>query len=789
MSKLNILKFLSRSDKWYLGGGNRLIWTPPFPVWLDKLGFWDKANYYNFDLQPVFTVTLLDEDGNEIEISRKKGGTESEMLWTPAWLEQGYEVRWPRQEFRRQMLRLVEHKALLPGDILVSELSIHNPSSKPVAIHLVAWTVQESYPSKEVNYLTDVEYNDGVISFVKNLKVGERPLYRFACAFGIPNVKSYSVNLSEGTTVQPHWHFTPFYEQIVDSKLQVIERRKRTIRLKNECKICGISNDGLVYMALHTQVKLRPRSTETVVAAFAAAKEAEEASVNLKSIFQKSEIRNKKSITSSPQPNIQTAHPIIRRSESNWNDYFSSVPYFKCSDDFLTRYYWYRWYGLRLFTIFGGEGNYKYPAICEGLSYFRAPISYSAQCHMLEMRWAKPAVAQGSLLNFIVNQKADGSFWGYIHVNGYYDGSFYHANWGNSVLELDKIHPDNEFLAHAYAGLARYADYFDRVRDKERSRLYDILNHFETGQEYMSRYMAVEPHADAENWGSVFQMKGVDATVYIYELKKALAKIAEKLGKSDESKKWGEGAEKIKQAVLDLMWDAESEIFSDVDPKTMKRTGIKAATCFYPYFTDIVNEEHLNGLKEHLLNPKEFWTPYPVPSTSVDDALFNPDAEWKGKRHNCPWNGRVWPMTNSHIAEALAQSAIRFNDPLLKSEAVEFINKFIRMMFFDGDVKRPNCFEHYNPFTGKPSIYRGVDDYQHSWVVDLIIKYAAGLRPEEECVIIDPLPFKLDYLVLDNAVIRDANFKILIEKIKFKVWVNGKSVGRSTIGKPLRVEL
>src|SRR2546429_4324554 len=35
-------------------------------------------------------------------------------------------------------------------------------------------------------------------------------------------------------------------------------------------------------------------------------------------------------------------------------------------------------------------------------------------------------------------------------------------------------------------------------------------------------------------------------------------------------------------------------------------------------------------------------------------TLFR-SAEWKGKRHNCPWNGRVWPMTNSHIIEALAR--------------------------------------------------------------------------------------------------------------------------------------
>ena len=41
----------------------------------------------------------------------------------------------------------------------------------------------------------------------------------------------------------------------------------------------------------------------------------------------------------------------------------------------------------------------------------------------------------------------------------------------------------------------------------------------------------------------------------------------------------------------------------------------------------------------------------------MDDPYFDAEADWKGKRTNCPWNGRVWPMTNSHVADALAHAA------------------------------------------------------------------------------------------------------------------------------------
>ena len=137
--------------------------------------------------------------------------------------------------------------------------------------------------------------------------------------------------------------------------------------------------------------------------------------------------------------------------------------------------------------------------------------------------------------------------------------------------------------------------------------------------------------------------------------------------------------------------------------------------------TDIASEKHIDIFYKHLFNPSEFWTEYPVPSVSADDPYFNDESEWKSKRHICPWNGRVWPMTNSHVCEALARASICF-DPELRPRAAELIRRFIRMMFANDDLALTNCFEHYSPTTGKASFYRGVDDYQHSWVVDLIVK-------------------------------------------------------------------
>ena len=80
-------------------------------------------------------------------------------------------------------------------------------------------------------------------------------------------------------------------------------------------------------------------------------------------------------------------------------------------------------------TAFGP--NISHAAIAEGMEYFHIPITYSAQCHMMEMRWRKGGEeAWGSILNFLEHQKSDGSLHGRIYPNHLSGTDYYHANWG-----------------------------------------------------------------------------------------------------------------------------------------------------------------------------------------------------------------------------------------------------------------------------------------------------------------------------------------------------------------------
>jgi len=262
-------------------------------------------------------------------------------------------------------------------------------------------------------------------------------------------------------------------------------------------------------------------------------------------------------------------------------------PTLECANKYIENFFRYRWQNIRDLSFEPSGKIYKYPGIYEGYGSFKKHISYSAAAHMREVRWfADPARAQGSILNFIANQRLDGSFPGHIAVRGVDEESFYHADWGNAVLELHVIHPDIDFLKKVYPALVRYADYFERTRNFDQTNLYDVVNHYETGQEFSPRYTAVHTHADRFNWGNVFRLKGVDATTYIHELYRALSKIAGALGKEKEVSKWLEKSSQIKQAMLKYMWDPQDQMFFDLDPLNERRTRVKSLTCFYPYMTN-----------------------------------------------------------------------------------------------------------------------------------------------------------------------------------------------------------
>ncbi|MDH5643950.1 MAG: trehalase family glycosidase [Gemmatimonadota bacterium] len=729
---------LSRPDKWYLAGGDGILWAPPFPKWLDRPGFWDEAMVYYHELSPLFTVALVDPKGcvHEMHAVRR--------TWRPDKLV--------REWSTGEGLLLRESQSVLSGGRFISTwtpIGSETWKKELACMHLVAFSGQ---PDEDAVF-TPNTHRKRTLEWSRILtdRRGERMdvhmFFDSVVGSGAGATKcSIAAHRSEGVAY-PDWRCTPFFENWTEEQ-----------GLKPRVSAEGAFPGGTAWFAVSCVLQSEPVTFQMRV-------------VPQRVRASKAERSMKADAT------------------DEWREFFAGFPEFTCSDSYFERYYDYRIFGLGLNRLGKDAGRVKFPAIAEGIGYFHVPITYSAQCHMWEMRWHKNSDwAKGSLLNFIEHQKHDGGFHGRLYTKDLHGTDFYHANWGDALLAVMQMRPDKSFARAAYRSLSRYAKWLDRTRDRERSGMYDVLNHFETGQEYMSRYQAVDRNADARGWKEGNRLKGIDVTVYAYQLNRALGLVADLLGDDTSVWRWHEQADRIGLAIDDYMWDEAGGLYSDVDPTSFTRTKVRAGVCFYPMMTDIPTEAKLERMLRALEDPDDFNTSYPVPSSSVSDPLFSAEPNWKGKRHNCPWNGRVWPMVNSHIVEGLIRQW-HAGKSMAGPAAARLLQKFIRMMFFDGDVDRPNCFEHYNPNNGKPSVYRGIDDYQHSWVLDLLIRGVAGIEPRfGQSVLVHPLPLGDVQSHLANVEICGRRLSVERSGAEVIVDVDGKKFPAS-VDNPITISL
>ena len=573
------LELLRRSDKWFLSAGEGLLWAPPFPAWLHVPGFWDEAHIFQYPVGPLFTVSFLDAAGRILDLRADA------QRWTPAALETPYQVG-VGADIPPATLEIVEFRMVLPGFVLASEWTLKNTGVEPLTVHAVAWSAA---PGDDVPEGT-VRVSEGDLVWPRRLKDRRQQERTVELSLAMARgTDTWAVARSEPTANHPHFRLTPFWD------------RWDPVRagLANRADLGGVAPAGLVYLALHRAIEIAPGAS----ARLAVALHVDPQLPVRPTADEAAPFAPKKSST------------FVVASRAHWEGYFASVPSFRCSDPYFERVWAYRWYGLHLNAIAGGWGNYPASTVCEGISVFHEPITYSAQCHMRELRWAKdPEWARGVLRTFLAHQKPDGSFHGRIYVDHLTGTDFYHGDWGGALVALDAVHPSDAFLKEVLPGLARYGEWLVLSRDPEGRGLYDVVDQYETGQEYMSRYQAVDADADRYGWENRLRLKGVDVTVYAYALFRALAELGPRAGLDAET--WRKRAEKTGKAVLNKMWDREAGMFFDVNPQSGKRTGARAAVCFYPYATDLVHAEHLPGFTQRLFDPAEFWTPFPVPSSS-----------------------------------------------------------------------------------------------------------------------------------------------------------------------------
>lgn len=446
------------------------------------------------------------------------------------------------------------------------------------------------------------------------------------------------------------------------------------------------------------------------------------------------------------------------KDENAYKAFWAGVPKFECEDKAMERVVKHRFQMLYLLRQQQGAGNYSSASVCEGNGTQHLPTSFSAPSVMREARWLHdPSYARGLMRVFFDNLLHNGQVPGRMYMSGTDSNDFTHADWGGGFEAIDTMHNDKATKKAVLMAMQRYVKWVGNNRDPEGSGLTDIVNHFESGQEFSRRYTVIDNKADrAVEFSEQFRLKGIDASVFRYRLVKWLGQVAEEIQEKAMANRFHAEVEVILETVRKKMWDEKSGFFMDLDPQSRRKTNVRAAVGFYPLATDIPNQKQVDRMLDLLSSRDEFWARYPVPSISMSDSTYDGAGRWKGTRKGSPWNGRTWPVVNSHILEGLTYWAERGNKKAQKL-AGELLRRTVLLMSgaLDG-TEEANCLEHFHPENGFGSRYRGVDLNINSFMLDNIFRIGCGFAVRygeiQNDPIGDPADFKLKGVPLGNKL-------------------------------------
>lgn len=467
----------------------------------------------------------------------------------------------------------------------------------------------------------------------------------------------------------------------------------------------------------------------------------------------------------------------LQANRDRWRRFYEQdVPQFECSDAGLTELYAFRWFLLKFSTAGGDLGLFKYPVVMEGRQAFQTYCCYSAPFMAFDLNWhADPAVGWGHLANMVHVAYEDGRFPWYTSPRTNDVPLDHPSKTGLSLLQWTawrwyQTHGDKAKLAEIYPGLVKNLDWWIKDRDPDRNGLFLIDHQLETGMDDLYRRWKTGK-------SPTYRYEAVDATVYACLNLQAVANAARELNKTADARRYGEYAERAARALRTLAWDAKRARFEDRDPATGERTDYNSICIFYPLLLEsgVLDKASLGALaRRYLLSPAEYRTAHPIPALSQTDPDFDPVRGY--------WRGPSWPAANSHVVEGFATAAKRFDRSLLPDAGALLFAAARNHL-----QPRPDFYERYDPFSGRPlSSFR---DYMHSWWVDVFLRHAAGLTPQNDgSLIIDPLPLNLTYFALRGAPHRGRKVDVLWSAAGtdkgLTVRVNGRTVRRDPDFRP-----
>lgn len=223
-----------------------------------------------------------------------------------------------------------------------------------------------------------------------------------------------------------------------------------------------------------------------------------------------------------------------------------------------------------------------------------------------------------------------------------------------AIWRIYEKEPDQDFLKETYASLFHFYKYLLTDRDPHERRLIGLINPDESGEDNSPRFdelLDLPPiHEFSENlkrrialvnenkkcnfdapfcMKNVFWVKDVPFNAIMVENLHALARIAEKIGRSYDAQYFAKMADEVKKSMRELM--LENGLYYSTFGDDYRKIRVETWATFSPLFAKIPSQIEAERLvKDELTNPEKYWDTYPITTVSKKDPSFSLTDMWRG---------------------------------------------------------------------------------------------------------------------------------------------------------------
>ncbi|WP_157950128.1 MGH1-like glycoside hydrolase domain-containing protein [Vallitalea okinawensis] len=200
-------------------------------------------------------------------------------------------------------------------------------------------------------------------------------------------------------------------------------------------------------------------------------------------------------------------------------------------------------------------------------------------------------------------------------------------------------------------------------------------------------------------YDGVMLYEGVDLNCYLVRELLAMSELAGELGYEDDVIAYSSHAKELTIKIDEVFWDEEDGFYYDRNEKTGALNRIKSIAGFMPLWLDGIKPERIERIiKEHLLNPNEFWLEYPVATWSKDEVGYYQERE----DGECTWMGATWIPTNYIIVQGLIKHGYQETAKQLAEKTFELvISESSTREYYNGET---GVGQGLNPFWGWSSL-------------------------------------------------------------------------------------